>query len=592
MVGFPKMLFIFLLLICLGSHTESVASNHRYKKGDIVPFYASKVGPYFNPQEAYAYYDFPYCSPDTILEKKQTLGEMLDGDRLVSTPYQLEFLVDKDIRVICNKTLTKTDVSHFRSVIEKDYFIQLYYDDLPVWSFIGSVFATRDYTYERIKNKYFLFKHVHFDVAYNEDRVIMVNLTTDSLVDLTEDKEVVVDFKYSVKWLATGKSFDERMDIYIDYAFLHRTSLHRHSITYSSVTIFILIICFLTFYALVLHKDIFKNSHDVEEDQVADNEETGWKKIHGDVFRFPKHKSLLAAAFGSGTHLLLLIVSILVLGHMGYFQPYARGIFWNALVIAYVVTSVVSGYTSVSFYSQLEGTTWMKNLLLTGGLYIGPLFLAFGFLNTIAISNRATAAVPLEAIVILSLIWIFFASPLLLLGGFVGKNNTYNFRAPCRTSKCPREVPRLRWYRGLLPQMALAGILPFSVVYVQIYYIFATVWGHRVYTLYGILLVVFSLLLIITALVSVALTYFQLAAEDHQWWWRSFFCGGSTGLYIYGYCIYYYFWMSNMNGLLQTSFFFGYMACVSYGIFLVLGSVGFRASLLFVQYIYAAIKSD
>lgn len=183
---------------------------------------------------------------------------MLDGDRLVSTPYQLEFLVDKDIRVICNKTLTKTDVAHFRSVIEKNYFIQLYYDDLPLWSFIGSVFARRDYTYERIKNKYFLFKHVHFDVAYNEDRVIMVNLTTDSLVDLTEDKEVVVDFKYSVKWLATGKSFDERMDIYIDYAFLHHTSLHRHSITYSSVTIFILIICFLTFYALVLHKDIFK----------------------------------------------------------------------------------------------------------------------------------------------------------------------------------------------------------------------------------------------------------------------------------------------------------------------------------------------
>ena len=40
---------------------------------------------------------------------------------------------------------------------------------------------------------------------------------------------------------------------------------------------------------------------------MADSEEEmGWKKIHGDVFRFPKHKSLLAAALGSGTHLLLL----------------------------------------------------------------------------------------------------------------------------------------------------------------------------------------------------------------------------------------------------------------------------------------------
>nr|GEV00094.1 transmembrane 9 superfamily member 4-like [Tanacetum cinerariifolium] len=50
-----------------------------------------------------------------------------------------------------------------------------------------------------------------------------------------------------------------------------------------------------------------RNSNNVEEDQVADNqEETRWKMIHGDVFRFLNHKSLLAAALGSGTHLLQL----------------------------------------------------------------------------------------------------------------------------------------------------------------------------------------------------------------------------------------------------------------------------------------------
>lgn len=230
--------------------------------------------------------------------------------------------------------------------------------------------------------------------------------------------------------------------------------------------------------------------------------------------------------------------------------------------------------------------------MLVGGLYFGPLFLTFGFLNSVAISYHTTAALPLRAIIMLSLLWIFVASPLLLLGGIVGKNKASDFQAPCRTTKCPREIPRLRWYRGLLPQMVLAGILPFGVVYIQLYYILATVWEHRIYTLYGILTVVFFLLLIITALVSVALTYFQLAVEDHEWWWRSFFCGGSTGLFIYGYCIYYYFVKSDMSGFMQTSFFFGYMACVSYGVFLVLGSVGFRVSLLFVRYLYAAIKCD
>ena len=61
------------------------------------------------------------------------------------------------------------------------------------------------------------------------------------------------------------------------------------------------------------------------------------------------------------------------------------------------------------------------------------------------------------------------------------------------------------------------------------YYIFASVWGHKVYTIYSILFIVFIILLIVTAFITVALTYFQLAVEDHRWWWRSFVCGGSTG---------------------------------------------------------------
>ncbi|KAA8532394.1 hypothetical protein F0562_032437 [Nyssa sinensis] len=91
---------------------------------------------------------------------------------------------------------------------------------------------------------------------------------------------------------------------------------------------------------------------------------------------------------------------------------------------------------------------------------------------------------------------------------------------------------------------------------------------------------------------TVALTYLLLSAEDHEWWWRSFLCGGSTGLFIYAYSFHYYYTQSHMSGLLQTSFFFGYMACISYGIFLMLGTVGFRASLLFVRHIYGSIKCE
>ncbi|XP_023769790.1 transmembrane 9 superfamily member 4 [Lactuca sativa] len=594
MVQLQKYPFLILLLIYLGIQVESDASDHSYSEGDTVPFYANKIAPFHNSRETYAYYELPFCSQDVVKEKKLNLGEMLNGDRLVSTPYKLEFLVDKDLEVLCNKTLSKTDVSKFKRAIAKDYYMQLYYDDLPMWAFIG---VLRNKGYGRIKTEYSLYKHFDFQVFYNKDHVIEVNLRMprDSFTDITEDKEVDVEFTYSVQWKMTQQSFDRRMEKYIGSSILpHHMSIHHHSITYSSVILLILIISLLTFYLLVLRKDISKNLGDVEEDILSYNkqEEIGWKNVHGDVFRFPQHKSLFAAALGAGTQLLVVIVAFLALGLLGVFQPYMRGVLWKTLIILYALTSLVSGYTSVSFYFKLEGTNWMKNLILTGVLYFGPIFVTFTFLDIVATFYGSTTALPLRAIVMLSLLWIFIASPLHLLGGIIGKTRMSEFQAPCKTAKIPREVPKLRWYRGVLPQMALAGILPFSVIYIQLYYIFASVWGHRIYTLYSIVSIVFFLLLIMTALVSVALTYFQLAAEDHQWWWRSFLCGGSTGLYIYVYCIYYYFERSDMNGFMQTSFFFGYMACVCFGIFLILGSVGFNASLLFVRYLYAAIKCD
>ncbi|KAA8532393.1 hypothetical protein F0562_032438 [Nyssa sinensis] len=185
----------------------------------------------------------------------------------------------------------------------------------------------------------------------------------------------------------------------------------------------------------------YQNPRYAYDEEVSDNQEetTGWKYIHGDVFRYPKHVSLFTAALGSGTQLFTLTVSILILGIFGVFYPFNRGALLTALVVIYAITSGIAGYTVVSFYCQLEGTNWLRNLLLTGCLFCGPLFLTFCFLNTVSIVYRTTAALPLGTIAVIFLIWLFVASPLLWLGGIAGKNSRSEFQVPCRTTKCPRE---------------------------------------------------------------------------------------------------------------------------------------------------------
>ncbi|KAG5007477.1 hypothetical protein JHK85_026019 [Glycine max] len=579
--------FLITTLFAAFSAVRSDPSDHRYKEGDSVPLYANKVGPFHNPRILVKLTRICVCD---LKEKKEALGEVLNGDRLVSAPYKLEFQRDKESISVCNRKLSKQDVARFRSAVRKDYYFQMYYDDLPIWGFIGKVDKEgkdpSDY-------RYFLYKHIHFDVFYNKDRVIEINVRTDpnALVDLTKDSEVDAEFLYTVKWKETNTPFEKRMDRYSQSSSLpHHLEIHWFSIINSCVTVLLLTGFLATILMRVLKNDFVKYAHD--EESAEDQEETGWKYIHGDVFRFPKFKSLFAAALGSGTQLFTLTVFIFILALVGVFYPYNRGALFTALVVIYALTSGIAGYTATSFYCQLEGTNWVRNLLLTGCLFCGPLFLTFCFLNTVAIAYKATAALPFGTIVVIVLIWTLVTSPLLVLGGIAGKNSKAEFQAPVRTTKYPREIPPLPWYRGTIPQMAMAGFLPFSAIYIELYYIFASVWGHRIYTIYSILFIVFIILLIVTAFITVALTYFQLAAEDHEWWWRSFLCGGSTGLFIYAYCLYYYYARSDMSGFMQTSFFFGYMACICYGFFLMLGTVGFRAALFFVRHIYRSIKCE
>lgn len=583
------------LLLCFRIRgVVSGKSDHRYTLDDPVPLYANKVGPFHNPSETYRYFDLPFCSPEHMKEKKEDLGEVLNGDRLVSAPYKLDFNVDHDTETVCKKKLTKDEVAKFRKAVIKDYYFQMYYDDLPIWGFIGKIEKDeKEGKNDPNENKYFLYKHLRFDVLYNRDRVIEIGVHADpnALVDLTEDKEVDVDFSYSVKWKETDIPFEKRMQKYSQSSSLpHHLEIHWFSIINSCVTVLLLTGFLATILMRVLKNDFLKYAHD--EESAEEQEETGWKYIHGDVFRYPRNKSLFAACLGSGAQLFALTTFIFCLALVGVFYPYNRGALFTALVVIYALTSGIAGYISTSFYYQLEGTNWVRNLLLTGCIFCGPLFMTFCFLNTVAIVYNSTAALPFGTILVILLIWTLVTFPLLVLGGIAGKNSKSEFQAPVRTTKYPREIPQMPWYRGAIPQMGMAGFLPFSAIYIELYYIFASVWGHRIYTIYSILFIVFIILIIVTAFITVALTYFQLASEDHEWWWRAFLCGGSTGIFIYGYCLYYYHARSDMSGFMQTSFFFGYMACICYGFFLMLGAIGFRASLLFVRHIYGSIKCE
>jgi len=247
---------------------------------------------------------------------------------------------------------------------------------------------------------------------------------------------------------------------------------------------------------------------------------------------------------------------------------------------------------AASFFKELGGTAWAWNIVLVGTLYSVPLLVVFSYVNTVAVVYDATAAVPISTILVILVIIVGVGFPLNIVGGVAGRRLAGEFQAPTRTKNFPREIPPIPWYRSLPCQMVMSGFLPFSAIYIELFYLYSSVWGHSTYQLFGILFLVAIILVIVTACITVALTYFQLSMEDQRWWWHSFLSGGSTGLFIYAYSIFYYMYRSKMSGVLQASFYFSYMALICYFFFVMLGTVGFYSSLIFVRRIYKGLKFD
>lgn len=131
-------------------------------------------------------------------------------------------------------------------------------------------------------------------------------------------------------------------------------------------------------------------------------EESGWKLVHGDVFRSPQNLVLLSALVGTGAQLAMLILLVILLAivgmlyvgyvvhsisrlqgllrtaisHLGWYALFLfgylsmliksvaccggnrRGAIVTTFIVCYALTAFISGYVSGGFYSRNEG----KNL--------------------------------------------------------------------------------------------------------------------------------------------------------------------------------------------------------------------------------------
>ena len=68
------------------------------------------------------YYKLPYCQPDHIVSSAENLGEVLRGDRIFNSLYQIQMRLDERCKVVCLVVaLTPPQVKQIHEAIKYEY---------------------------------------------------------------------------------------------------------------------------------------------------------------------------------------------------------------------------------------------------------------------------------------------------------------------------------------------------------------------------------------------------------------------------------------------------------------------------------------
>jgi len=262
-----------------------------------------------------------------------------------------------------------------------------------------------------------------------------------------------------------------------------------------------------------------------------------------------------------------------------------------AILVLYGLMGTQAGYVSARLYKMLKGTQWKQATLQTALLVPGICVSLFFVLNLILGFQRSSATVGFFRLALIAILWIGVSVPLVFVGSYYGyKQDAMEF--PCKVNQIPRQVPPQSWYTGPIASVLMGGVLPFGAIFIELFFILSSLWLSKYFYLFPFLMLVFVILIITCAEITIVMTYFQLIAEDYRWMWRSFLTAGSSALYMFLYALFYFATRLAITSPVSIFLYLSYTFLFCMLFFIMTGTVGFLSCLAFTSKIYSAIKSD
>ncbi|CAG2100297.1 unnamed protein product, partial [Medioppia subpectinata] len=546
----------------------------------------------------YEYSHFDFCQPPDVSDSPvENLGQVVFGERIRPSPYNISFLRQEECKPLCHKSYdlgSKKDVDLLNGLMKgmlKNYQHHWIVDNMPVtWCYpvegeqqycsvgfpvgcyVDSQGTAKDACVMNVlynkADTFYVFNHVDITITYRSGeneawgvgfgdkggRIIAVKVVPRSIKHTKMPSLKASECgPNSPPMEISGKlSKTDKMDVYYSYSIYFTRdytvkwssrwdyileSMPHTNIQWFSILNSLVIVLFLTgMVAMILLRTLHKDIARYNQMDSEDDaqEEFGWKLVHGDVFR-PPHRSMLLSVFiGSGVQVLCMTVITLFFACLGFLSPANRGALMTCALVLFTCLGTPAGYVSARIYKAFGGYKWKLNVLMTSLFCPGIVFSLFFVMNLLLWAKGSSAAIPFTTLIALLALWFGVSLPLTFVGAYFGfKKRTIEH--PVRTNQIPRQIPDQSVYTQPMPGIIMGGILPFGCIFIQ----------HKK--------------------------------------WRSYLTSGFTSFYLFVYCIHYFMTKLTITGTVSTLLYFGYTLIMVFLFFLLTGTVGFFACFWFVR---------
>ena len=583
----------------------------------------------------FEFYDLPVCEMPAMSDfrrrhktQRKNLGARLQGVELKPAPYTMEVLENQGCTILCTRNLGARKVRWMRKLVDRQYRVHVTFDSLPVLMRSSELnYAVRGFpigfkappSFTGLEHdEYYIYNHLKFTITYEENpdeggiyitgfdvHPVTVDHTDETCLPEEDgpvndpasylplrvgaaEAELAVTYSYEVEWKKATIPWADRWDVYLIGS--PDDDIHFFAIVNSLMIVLFLTGAISTIMIRTLRKDI---SNYNEMAMIEDGtDETGWKLVHGDVFRPPTFSPMaLSILVGNGAQIGVAFLISMLAAVFKLLNPIKKGHTLTALVVLYVLSGSVAGYVSARVYKFCDAKDWKLNTFLTATALPGVLVGIFTVLNVFLSIAGAATAVSFLLLLFLFFLWVCVSAPLVFFGAFLGLR-AEKISVPTKTNSIARVVPELPWFNSPPFSFLLGGILPFGSVCIELFFIMSALWLHQIYYVMGFLLAVLLILAATCAQVSIVMTYLQLCSEDHRWWWKSFFNCASAGGYLFLYSIWFLVSRLELVGILPLIVYLTYMSMISLLFSIFCGSVGFICAFAFNRTIYGALKVD